>query len=300
MNENDLRNELHRELDGAPSWKLSPDEVMTRARRRNQRNMALTAVTVVAALGVTAASLFVLSSGGPGDAPNPANSGGELAVTVPATSAPPETSAPSPQPATVAAFTCDDSGIHPSELTVAAGSGGVAVTVDASGPMAFSLGDAGTNAPVGGEAVDYPGGGRYWPLAPGDYTAKCVSDSVGEPDTVAGSTVHVVDPGGYYVDATFGCENFFGSFIDFAPNGSSLERAVHDALDGYAKQGDVIRQVGYQKAALPQYALDRNGEIVVIATMREMGKKGWIPDQVNGCAGVNPGDVKVHPPIESS
>jgi len=238
VNETDIRNELHRELDGAPSWQLNPDEVERRATRRARRRTAMTAVTVVAALGVTAASLYVLSSGGSGGStPVPGDSSGGLAVTVPATSAPPPaTTAPPPGPAAVAAFTCDENGIQPAELTVAAGPGGVAVSVDASGPTAFSLGDAGTNAPVGGHAIEYPGGGRYWPLAPGDYTAKCVVASAGDPDQVAGATVHVVDPNGYYVAAPFGCENHFTAFIDFAPNGSTLVQAVHDALDPYAKK----------------------------------------------------------------
>jgi hypothetical protein len=262
----------------------------------------MTAVTVVAALGVTAGSLFLLSSGGSGGAPNPADSGGGLAVTVPPTTGG-ETSGGASTPgvsiAGVATFTCDENGIHPSELQVAAGPGGVSVSVDASGPdFSFILGDAGTNAPVRGKAVPYPGGGRYWPLAPGDYTATCFPETDGEPTDIAEATVHVVDPQGYFVDATFGCKSHFAAFIDFAPNGSTLEQAVHDALDPYAKQGDVIRQVGYPEVALPQFALDRDGEPLVVATMRDMGKQGWIPDQVDGCAGVNPGDVKFHPPIE--
>jgi hypothetical protein len=298
VNETELRNELRRGLDVAPVWPLAPDPAVRRADRRRRRRMVLTIASVVVALGVTAGSLIGLAAFRHGPAslsivppPHHGRSG-------PATTSPPTTR----PPGTEATFTCDGTDIRPADLTVQPGRAGIGIVVDntTGTRMGFTYPNGGTNAPPGVHPVEYPAGGEAWPVPPGDYVVKCVPDSVSDPDMVGGATLHVVDPNGMWVSSDLQCQTDkgFGGVGDYIPGaGESLEHAVHEALDGYAIEGDVIEHVGYPAATSPMYVLVRSGQAIVRATIRHAGKDAWLPDEVTGCSGEDRTKDGFHAPI---
>jgi hypothetical protein len=295
VNETELREELKRELHRAPVWQLEPDHVERKATGFRRRRRALTALTVVVAVGAAAGSVVGLARLGHGSGPGPVASG----PTAPATTGPVASSPPAPGPATIAEFTCTDGGIQPSDVIVAAGPAGVTVAVadrSAAADMIFTLDNAGGGPSPDGGVFDYPGGGHAWPLAPGDHRATCSPTDGFDPQSAPRATLHVEDPDGYWVSDVLDCTSAFTSFVDYAGDGSPLPEALHEVLDGYARDGDVIRHVGYPDAHNPEFVLDRDGSALLRATMWP-AKKGYVPNDVTGCAKSGHGSGSVEPPI---
>jgi hypothetical protein len=285
VNETELRDELRRELHRVPAWRLEPDGVARAATGIRRRRHLVTGLTVVVALGVTAGSVIGLARLGNGSgAPGPAATGPKSSgIRSPAPTR------PEPGPKNGAALSCTSDGIQPSEATLEPGRAGVRIVVDntTGSQVGFTYPNGGSGVAPGVHAVEYPAGGTAWPLAPGDYTMKCVPDSVSDPDMIEGATLHVVDPNRLWVSSDLECrsDEGFGGIGDFVPGaGMSLEQAVHKALDGYASPGDVIERVGYPDAPLPQFVLVRSGRSIVVATIRPAGAGRWLPDEVSGCA----------------
>jgi hypothetical protein len=245
----------------------------------------VTAVSVVVALGVTAASLVGLASFrrhgtilGGGSSRGSGSSASAPSFTQP--------SAP-----LVAAFTCDGSTTSPADVSVTAGPAGVRIEVDNTSGEAMGFDEplGGTNAPRGRHELEDPDGGTGWPLGPGDYAVKCVPNSATDPDAIAGATLHVVDPNGFWVSDRLQCttDQEFGGVGDYPAgvDGEPLDRAVHEALDGYAVPGDVIRPVGYPEAFRRQFALVRDGRNIVLATLLHLPDDTWLPGETGGCSG---------------
>jgi len=294
MNDDELRTQLRRELDSAPAWPLDPDDAARRADPHPRRRAALTVLSVVIAVGVTAASVFVLASLGR----HPHGLGATTSAG-PTVSLPPS---PEASPAPAARFTCDGSSTMPGAITVAAQRDGVHVVVDnTSGEgMGFEYPLGGTNAPPGTHELKGPAGGTGFPLAPGDYAVKCLPNSASDPDTIPGATLHVVDPDGVWVPDELQCRSGqeFGYNADFGPGGGeSLDEAVHDLLDGYAMQGDVIVQVGYPESASPEFALTRDARRIVIAKPTRLSNDRWLPSEGTGCSGEDRTKDGFHAPI---
>jgi hypothetical protein len=129
-----------------------------------------------------------------------------------------------------------------------------------------------------------------------------VPTSVSDSETIPGSTLHVVDPRGYWVSDELQCHDGqgFGSNADFGPGGGmSLEAAVHRLLDQYAVPGDVIVQVGYPNAFSPEFALSRDGRLIVLAKPLRVSQDRWLPSEANGCSGEDRVKGGFHAPIRN-
>jgi hypothetical protein len=187
------------------------------------------------------------------------------------------------------AFICDDNGIHPSHTTVGAGSAGVEIVVDNRTGVGeeFEIDRVGgRNAPPGVHAIEGDWDGFAFALAPGDYTVKCVPDSVTDPKPVEGATLTVSDSDEFWVSDRLECSSNRGvaSNPDFVTGGESLDAAAHEALDGYASPGDVLQRVGYPDAELPEFALVRSGRNIMLAEIRPTPQGKWLPEEIHGCS----------------
>jgi hypothetical protein len=225
-------------------------------------------------------------------------------VTPPSTSAPPATTHPTSS--SEAWFRCDGSATLPTEFSVAAGPAGIFIVVDntTGEAMSFQYDTGGSNSPQGEHAVEYPQGGRFWPLAPGDYHVKCVPDSVSEPSTVPASTLHVVDPLGYWVSSELECNSKlgFGSNVDWIEGAGwpTQEEAARKALDRYAIPGDEIERVGYPDEQQPQFVLVRDGRNIVRTSVYRSGAHGnWVYSGAMGCGDERRVKGGFHAPIRN-
>jgi hypothetical protein len=184
---------------------------------------------------------------------------------------------------------CDGGATSLSQDVVAARPDGVHVTV--SGRFhALAFGDGSTwfqpseQDLVGGVA-----------LAPGRWHVSCVPDADVSVDPVAdGATFQVVDPGGYWRDATPDCERF-GSCLLLAEElpaveASELPSAIVTHVPG-VELSDVVEYAGYPEPSFTGMGVDsrtyrivRNGKAIGILRVHplEDGRWGWYASACHG------------------
>lgn len=273
---NEVRNRLERLAERiAPA----PDafERLERSRRRRERNRRV-ATAVVALLVAGGGSVGLLTAIGRDDGKTVA-AGGDVSDGL--------------------EITCDGSAVSMSTFAVEASEVGVKIDVTNAGSttMTFAIAqEGGPASDASAEAIDPGTHTGFRPLAPGRYEASCSFPRMSGTNTPGASMAgpfEVVDPNGFYVDATLGCPDSSGygmSSASASAAGDSGPRGEHgDPLQIVGahltgvEDGDRLQRAGYVASEAPLVRLLRDGTVVALVRLYDDGNGGWLFGDLEGC-----------------
>ena len=190
----------------------------------------------------------------------------------------------------VAEFTCDGTGtIAPSSLTVDAQMDGVhvAVTNLADERISFTVGGSESTTYVVGDGGADPGERKEIVLAlpPGDADVSCVLGSKGGIDNSPIANLRVADPAGFYIPIGIDCPVSSEAPDDATSFKGDPVEVARQHLSGL-EFDDAVERVGYPSSDEPVVRVVRNGDVVAMATLQDIGQDGWRIDTLVSCVNV--------------